>query len=114
MTGYIKLADPETVLRIYYANAELGSPEIRELFGDISPATIVKLKRKARTLMRERGVGHFNYYSVNTEVAFEAWGINVEKVERMYKRAKALGLVARDGKNAADAGTSTAQGQKAQ
>ncbi len=112
MKDRIKLAVPETVLRIYYTNVELGSAEIRELFGDISPATIAKFKRKARTLMREKGVGCFNYYSVNTEVAFEAWGISIEKVEQMYKRAKALGLIVDDEKSAIDAETLVTQVQK--
>lgn len=89
----IKLADPATVLKIYYLNREIGNAEMRELFSGVGQTAITRLKKKALELMRERGVGRLGAHSVNTELAFEAWGIDVAAVERQYKKLKALGLV---------------------
>ena len=92
MKGRIALADPATVLKIYYSSPELDSSEIEQLFCGISSATVSKLKRKARALMREQSVGVLGYHAVNTKAAFEAWGIDVAEVERNYRQLKRLGL----------------------
>lgn len=88
----VQLADPATVLRIYYTRREINSRDMRELFGNIGQPTISRLKQKALELMQERNIGRMAQYAVNTEVAFEAWGIDIAKIERQYKKLKALGL----------------------
>lgn len=93
----IKLADPATVLKVYYLHREIGNAEMLELFGSVGQSTITRMKRKALDLMRERGVGRLGKHSVNTEVAFEAWGIDISAMERQYKKLKALGLMSDDG-----------------
>ncbi len=95
----IKLADPATVLRIYYQNREISNAEMLELFGAVGQSTISRMKKKALTLMRERNVSRLGIHSVNTEVAFEAWGIDVAAMERQYKKLKALGLAPEDRAN---------------
>ena len=91
MEGKIRVRIPqitsiETALQLYYNRIELSGADIKELFGDISNCTIAKLKNKARELMRERSTPIWNARNVNTEVAYEAWGLNIENLERRYSK----------------------------
>ncbi len=80
----------ETALHLYYNRIELSGNDIKELFGEISNCTIAKLKNKARELMNERSTPIWNARNVNTEVAFEAWGLNIENLERRYLKIQKL------------------------
>jgi hypothetical protein len=88
----MNIPKPETVLRIGLEYTEIGNAEIRELFGDISSSTVVKLKNEARELMYERNVDTYSPRNVNTKLAFEAWGIDLADAERRYMKLKTLGL----------------------
>lgn len=81
----------ETALRIYYSRIELSSTDMRDLFGKISDTAVWKLKKKARELMAERSTPMWNARYVNTEVAYEAWGIDVLDLERRHEKLKQLG-----------------------
>lgn len=80
----------ETALRLYYSRIELSSTDMKELFGEISDTEIWKLKKKARELMTERSTPMWNARYVNTEVAYEAWGIDVLDLERRHEKLKKL------------------------
>lgn len=82
----------DTALKIYYSMPEIGNKEIRELFGPMSSKTMVSLKREALEEMTVRGVKGFRNYTVNTEVAYAVWGIDVEDLEKRRKKLQALGL----------------------
>ena len=82
----------ENALLIYYSRSEIGNPEIKSLFGKNSSNTIARLKRYARDEMMRQKIPSFGINNVNTTVAFEAWGIDVEDLESRMQKIKALGL----------------------
>lgn len=81
----------EMAIRLYYERTELSNPEIKALFGT-GNNTVCKLKRKARELMIERGTPVWNAQRVNTEVAYEAWGLNITDLEHRLKKLKSMGV----------------------
>ena len=88
-----KLADPKTILEVYYMYPhELNTKEIVRIFPRISSATVARYKDAARDVMAERGIPRWSAYGVDTETAFEVWGINVKKLERSVRKQKELSL----------------------
>lgn len=87
-------ADIDTALRIYYTYPEIGNKEIKELFGKIGPNTITKYKKAVQEVQAEREQLTAQSYTVNTELAYEVWGIDVDDLERRRKKLKELGLSA--------------------
>lgn len=82
----------ETAIRLYYERNELSTPDIRQLFGPLANDTVLRLKRKARELMDERGVLPWDGTRVNTEIAYEAWGLDITKLEYRLNKLKVLGV----------------------
>ena len=82
----------ENALKIYYENGEIGNKEIKNLFGNRSATTISRLKRFVKTEMIKRGVPTFNTYKINTVVAYEIWGIDVNDLEHRMRKIKELSL----------------------
>ncbi len=82
----------ETAIRLYYEHIELSNSDIRELFGKLAPATIKSLKNKALAIMTERNTPVWNAQRVNTEIAYEAWGLDITKLEYRLNKLKALGV----------------------
>lgn len=83
----------ETAVSVFYRYPQLGNKQIRELFGNIGDARCVALKRLAFDLMNERGIMCYNDVVVNTDVAYDAWGINIADLERRMKKMNQLGVV---------------------
>lgn len=79
----------EMAIRLYYERTELSNAEIKALFG-AGNNTVCKLKRKARELMIERDTPVWNAQRVNTEVAYEAWGLDIKDLEHRLKKLNAL------------------------
>lgn len=88
-----KIQSIDTALRLYYENEELSNADIRELFGDIAQSTIAKMKNEVLAVMTERNTQRWRYHTVNTEVAYEVWGINVESLERRRAKLIKLGMM---------------------
>lgn len=82
----------ETAIRVFYAYPQLGNKQIRELFGHISDVRCVGLKRIAFDLMKERGIMRYNDVVVNTDVAYEAWGLDIAELEKRLKKTRQFGL----------------------
>lgn len=80
----------KTAIELYYSRTELGNADIKKLFGEHSSSTIARIKRKARQKMIEKNVQSWNANRVNTEAAFEAWGLNITDLERRYKKLQEL------------------------
>lgn len=80
----------ETAIRLYYERIELSNSDIKTLFGKLAPATIKSLKNKAQAIMNERHTPIWNAQRVNTEIAYEAWGLNITDLERRFKKLKAM------------------------
>lgn len=82
-----------TAIRLYYGRVELSNADIRELFGEISSATIAKLKKKARAQMTADNCYVWNANCVNTQAAYTAWQIDINDIEKRYAKLKKLGFI---------------------
>ena len=82
----------EAALMIYYKYPEIGNKEIIALFGQRSSATVSRLKRVAKDEMIKKGILSYGANKVNTEIAFNVWGINVDDLEQRMKKLKELNL----------------------
>lgn len=89
----IRCPDAKTALLIYYSYPEIGNAQIKELFGSISPNTIVRLKELAREQMTIDGKLAWRANYVNTQSAFKAWGLNVAELEESFKKLQKLKLI---------------------
>jgi len=83
----------ENALKVYYSNSEIGNKEIRFLFGNCSSATIAKLKRQVKLAMNKNGINNYCANKVNTEIAFEVWGIHINSLKKRFKELSALNLL---------------------
>ena len=85
-----QIVDLKTAINIYYMHTELSNADIEKLFGKHSSSTIAKLKKMAQDKMDEKHVMSWNAICVNTEAAYEAWGLDIHDLERRYKKLKQL------------------------
>ena len=79
-------------LSVYYSKSEIGNADIKMLFGDMGQERITKLKALARERMREKNCPTYNARWVNTECAYEAWGIDVKRLTKGLGILEKLGL----------------------
>ncbi len=87
-----QVADVDTAIRLYYSKTEIGNADIKKLFGNLGQARISKLKQLVISEMRERDTVRYNALCVNTEVAYDVWGINIDKLTAGRKKLQQLGL----------------------
>lgn len=87
-----QVADVDTAIRLYYSKTEIGNADIRQLFGNLGQARISKLKQLVISKMRERDTVRYNALCVNTEVAYDVWGINIDRLTAGRKKLQQLGL----------------------
>ena len=85
-----KISSIETALFIYNENITLGNAEISKLFAIKSRAAIGNLKRIAFELMEERGVPAVNPTLVDTNTAYDAWGLDVKEMDKKHKKLISL------------------------
>lgn len=86
----IHIKDIGTAIRIFYERFELSSKDIKELFGVSSSATVCRLKEQALELMRKQGKQPWSRNCVNTECAYEAWGLDIKDLEMRYEKLNKL------------------------
>ena len=89
---YRQIADIETAIRIYYQYPEIDNNQMRELFGKICSSTAARYKKAVKDEQVNRNVKTMCIDAVNTEVAYDVWGIDVVDLERRLKKLKSLGL----------------------
>ena len=82
----------ETAIRIYYERIELRNGDIREIFGSLGSKTICGLKQAAKDRMKENDIPSWDAKAVNTEAAFEAWGLDIDDLEKRLNKLKKLNL----------------------
>lgn len=87
-----QVADISAAIRLYYEHTEIGNKDIRAIFGDMGNGRIGRLKQLVLEAMHERGTVHYNAQYVNTEVAYDVWGINIDKLTAGRKKLQQLGL----------------------
>lgn len=82
----------EVALEIYYSMPEIGNAEIAEIFGLSKKSTvaIAARKRAAREFMIKNDMKSWDPASVKTKAAYEAWGIDVDELEKSFKALQRL------------------------
>lgn len=80
-------------IELYYSKTELSNADITELFGKLSRATISRLKQRVREEMVKRNTPIWNSTYINTQIAYEMWGLNIEDLEKRFDKLKKLSLV---------------------
>lgn len=81
----------ETAVRIYYEYNAIGNKQICELFG-CCLAKAQQLKKPVAAAMLEKGMYLRGNGTVNVEVAYEVWGLDIQNLERKLTRARKLGF----------------------
>ena len=89
-----RITDIDTALQIYYRYPEIGNKEIKELFGGLGSAALTKYKKAVQGEQIKQNVKTSQLYTINTEVAYEVWGIDVAELEKRRDKLKKLGLSA--------------------
>ena len=93
MINIPQISSIENALLIFHSNYEIGNNEIITLFGKISHTIVAKLKNMARDEMYAQNMNLYNSKRVNTKIAFEVWGIDIDDLEKRHKKLQELGLV---------------------
>jgi hypothetical protein len=84
----------EIAVRMYYEKLEMGSDEIKQLFGEKhSSATFARLKDIARERMHNENVDTYSIYRVNTRVAYASWGLDIADLEMRFNKLKKLSIL---------------------
>lgn len=79
----------EKALEIYYNHTMLGNKEIKELFGVTSDCTARVIKNEVNKAAAERDMLPMGNNYVETDFAYEVWGIDVANLEkRLAKKRK--------------------------
>lgn len=79
-------------VRVHYSTMELGTKDIAILFG-CSPRTARVLKNEARVYQAGKGVPSYHPDRVNTRAAFEAWGLDIDEMEKDFYKLKKMGVL---------------------
>ena len=87
----MKNPDIKTAVQIYYTKPEIVTDDIRKLFS-VGKSKAQRMKNEIREVMAEKGVKVWLPHSVNTEVAFEVWGLNITDLEARLKKLQRLGM----------------------
>lgn len=85
----MRTPDIEMAVRLYYEKSEITNNDIKELFGAGSTLT-AKLKKAVLQEMAKRDVKSWLPYSVNTKIAFEVWGLDIDDYEKRLKKLRTL------------------------
>ena len=81
----LTIQDIPTAVEIYHRHPELGTPEVKKLFG-CSSSSATRLKAEVRKQQKEKGILSHSDTLVNTKLAFEVWGFNIAELERHLLR----------------------------
>lgn len=84
-----QVSDLRGAIELYWRKTEIGTNDICKLFG-VNRQRAGKLKEVARDLMGTRSTVNYDARCVNTEVAYEAWGLEIGNLERRYAKLRKL------------------------
>ena len=77
----------DAAVTLYYARHEIDTKDVMQIF-NCGKSKAQQLKKAARGVQDFRGVASYNARAVNTEVAFEVWGLDIKRLERAQKHPK--------------------------
>ncbi|MDR0249541.1 MAG: hypothetical protein LBI44_07830 [Oscillospiraceae bacterium] len=93
-SGVPQISNIENAVRVYYLYPEIGNKEIAEIFGDRhSSCKIAALKQMVREEMINRNVRSFGIHTVNTGIAYEVWGLNIDDLEKRMEKLRKYGMI---------------------
>lgn len=87
-----QVKDLGLAIQLYYRWTEIGNEEIRRLFG-VGSNTALKLKKAVWEKMVKEQTPVWDAKKVNTEVAYQVWGLDIASMERRYEKLKKLGVL---------------------
>ena len=87
----------DAAVRLYYERIELSTADIKEIWGISSSKTAGKYRDKVREEMVKRGKEPYDVNCVNTDIAFEVWGLSIKDLE--YRRARLQKLFGQEAAN---------------
>lgn len=90
----MQLSDIEYAVQLYNSKTEIGTKEIKRLFNISSDAAANRLKKEARQVMETQGTECWGKNSVDTQCAYIAWHLDIDRLEKMYLKLKKLNLEA--------------------
>ena len=93
-------SDFALAIQLYYGKIELGTQDVRKLFR-CSTTAAVRLKKMVQEVMAQRNVVPWNATAVNTQLAYEVWGLDIKDLENRLAQLQKL-------KEAQSAATETA------
>lgn len=77
----IAIRNLKEAVKLYYSKPELETQDIMSVFG-CSSSTARRLKNQVQRKQIERGILTFSSSTINTRLAFELWGIDVDQAEK--------------------------------
>lgn len=86
-----QVTDLGLAIQFYCRWTEIGNGEIRQLFG-VGSNMALKLKKVAWEKMAKDNTPVWDANKVNTEVAYQVWGLDIKDIERRYEKLKKLGV----------------------
>lgn len=87
----MKNPDIKLALKMYHTMTEIGTSEIEKLF-DVKETKATNMKKEVKEVMAKKGVKSWIPHSINTKIAFEHWGIDIEEMKKNFKELKRLGI----------------------
>lgn len=83
--------DKKGKLMPYAKPMENGLFEVKEFSNEKTGETqTIKIKKAVKEEMEKRGVKSWMPHSVNTEIAYEVWGIDIDNFEKRLKKLRTL------------------------
>lgn len=93
----IRLCKPvkniDAALKAYYTMSYLDNKTIGVIFDTKADSTIAKLKKPVKDEESKRNMPVVVPRHINTKVAFEVWGIDINELEKNKMKLTKLGLV---------------------
>ena len=86
----------EAAVKVYWSYPEMGNAEMRMLFGNRSPSKFALLKKKAFTFMKEQDMFSTSSVRVNTDAAFQAWGLDIDDLMKRYAKLQKIGVISKE------------------
>ena len=81
----------KTLVETYYAKPYLNTQEICKLL-DCCRATAINMKKQVKAEMYRRNEIFYDSNVVSTATAYEVWGFDIEKLEKIYEKQRSYGL----------------------
>lgn len=86
-----QLVNLKQAITMYYTKTALTNSDIKALFA-CGPDKVADLKMLAKEVTAEKDKMQWNSLTVRTDDAFEAWGLDIDDLEKRYTKLKKLGV----------------------